>query len=129
MTPCHDAQVVGSYQLSSPLRLPVLTSASEDYTTAPHHLHMFFSDSEIFVFSTAKKQPATEEKAQPDVVGEDGEKPSAKASGDDKNDAEDTAEKPDTEEGTEEGAEDSEEKEPAAEGKNLIKVSLKLGIM
>ena len=34
-TPCHDAQVVGSFQVSNPLRLIVLASKSEDYTTAP----------------------------------------------------------------------------------------------
>ena len=31
--PCHDAQVVGPYQDSNPLK-------SEDYTTAPQHLHL-----------------------------------------------------------------------------------------
>ena len=36
--PCHGAQVVGSYQGSNPLHLTVLTSKSEDYTTAPQHL-------------------------------------------------------------------------------------------
>ena len=35
-TPCHDAQVVGPYRDSNPLRLTVLLAAmSEDYTTAP----------------------------------------------------------------------------------------------
>ena len=34
-TPCHDAQVVGSYQVSNPLRLTVLTAKSENYTTEP----------------------------------------------------------------------------------------------
>ena len=29
-TPCHDAQLVGSYRGSNPLRLTVLTSKSED---------------------------------------------------------------------------------------------------
>ena len=38
-TPCHDAQVVGSYRGSNPLHLSVLISKSEDYTTAPQHLH------------------------------------------------------------------------------------------
>ena len=38
-TPCHDAQVVGSYRVSSPLRLTVLAAMSEDYTTPPQHLH------------------------------------------------------------------------------------------
>ena len=33
--PCHDAQMVGPYQVSSPLRLTALTTKSEDYTTAP----------------------------------------------------------------------------------------------
>ena len=32
-TPCHGAQVVGSYQVSNPLRLTVLTSKSADWTT------------------------------------------------------------------------------------------------
>ena len=34
----HDSQVVGSYWGSNPLRLTVLTSKSEDSTTAPQHL-------------------------------------------------------------------------------------------
>ena len=38
-TPCHDAQVVGTYRDSNPLRLTVLAAISEDYTTAPQHLH------------------------------------------------------------------------------------------
>ena len=33
MTPCHDAQVVGPYQISNPLHLTVLAAKSEDYTT------------------------------------------------------------------------------------------------
>ena len=37
-TPCHDAQVVGSYRGLNPFHLTVLTSKSEDYTTAPQHL-------------------------------------------------------------------------------------------
>ena len=37
-TPCHDAQVVRPYRVSNPLRLTVLASKSEDYTTAPQHL-------------------------------------------------------------------------------------------
>ena len=37
-TPCHDAQVVGLYRDSNPLRLTVLAALSEDYTTAPQHL-------------------------------------------------------------------------------------------
>ena len=37
-TPCHDTQVVGSYQVSS--HVIVLASKSEDYTTAPQHLHL-----------------------------------------------------------------------------------------
>ena len=37
-TPCHDAQVVGPYRDSNPLRLTVLAAMSEDYTTAPQHL-------------------------------------------------------------------------------------------
>ena len=39
-TPCHDAQVVGPYRDSNPLRLTVLPAMSEDYTTAPQHLHL-----------------------------------------------------------------------------------------
>ena len=38
-TPCHDAQVVGLYRDSNPLRLTILAAMSEDYTTAPQHLH------------------------------------------------------------------------------------------
>ena len=38
-TPCHDAQVVGPYRDSNPLRVTVLAAMSEDYTTAPQHLH------------------------------------------------------------------------------------------
>ena len=34
-TPCHDAQVVGLYRGSNPLRLTILAAMSEDYTTAP----------------------------------------------------------------------------------------------
>ena len=37
-TPCHDAQVVGLYWGSNPLRLTILAAMSEDYTTAPQHL-------------------------------------------------------------------------------------------
>ena len=36
-TPCHDAQVVGPYRDSNPLRLTILAAISEDYTTAPQH--------------------------------------------------------------------------------------------
>ena len=39
-TPCHDAQVVGLYRDSNPLRLTILAAMSEDYTTAPQHLHI-----------------------------------------------------------------------------------------
>ena len=39
-TPCHDAQVVGPYRDSNPLRLTVLAAMSEDYTTAPQHLQI-----------------------------------------------------------------------------------------
>ena len=37
-TPCHDAQMVGSYRVSSPLCLTVLASESEDYATVPQNL-------------------------------------------------------------------------------------------
>ena len=37
-TPCHDAQVVGPYWDSNPLRLTILAAMSEDYTTAPQYL-------------------------------------------------------------------------------------------
>ena len=37
-TPCHDAQVVGSYRVSNPLNLTVLAAKSEDCTTATQHL-------------------------------------------------------------------------------------------
>ena len=36
--PCHDAHVMGSYQVSNPLHLTVVGAKSEDYTTAPQHL-------------------------------------------------------------------------------------------
>ena len=39
-TPCHDAQVVGPYRDSNPLHLTILAAMSEDYTTAPQHLHL-----------------------------------------------------------------------------------------
>ena len=39
-TPFHDAQVVGLYRVSNPLRLTVLNANSEDYTTAPQHLRV-----------------------------------------------------------------------------------------
>ena len=39
-TPCHDAQVMGSYRGSNPLRSTVLALKSEDYTTAPQHLQL-----------------------------------------------------------------------------------------
>ena len=41
-TPCHDAQVVGPYWDSNPLRLTILAAMSEDYTTAPQHLQGFY---------------------------------------------------------------------------------------
>eukprot|EP00112_Aurelia_sp_Birch-Aquarium-sp1_P016245 Seg3668.9 transcript_id=Seg3668.9/GoldUCD/mRNA.D3Y31 product="hypothetical protein" protein_id=Seg3668.9/GoldUCD/D3Y31 len=34
----QDAQMVGLYRLSNPVRLTVLAAKSEDYTTAPQHL-------------------------------------------------------------------------------------------
>ena len=37
-TPCHDAQMVGLYLGSNPVRTTVLAAKSEDYTTAPQHL-------------------------------------------------------------------------------------------
>ena len=37
-TPCHDAQVMGSYRDSNLLHLTVLTSKSKDYTTGPQNL-------------------------------------------------------------------------------------------
>ena len=39
--PCHDAQVVGLYQVSNPLDQTVLAAKSEDYITAPHHLQQW----------------------------------------------------------------------------------------
>ena len=38
-TPCHDAQVVGLYQVTHNV-LTVLAAKSEDYTTAPQHLQI-----------------------------------------------------------------------------------------
>ena len=47
-TPCNDAQMVGRYRASSQRRLTtVLTSKSEDYTTAPQHKHLL-EISELF---------------------------------------------------------------------------------
>ena len=40
-TPRHDAQMVGLYRDSNPLRLTILAAMSEDYTTAPQHLQGF----------------------------------------------------------------------------------------
>ena len=40
-TPCHDALVVGSYWVSSPVRLTVLAGKSDDYTTARQPLKRF----------------------------------------------------------------------------------------
>ena len=37
-TPCHDAQMMGLYRDSNPLRLTILAAMSEDYTTAPQQL-------------------------------------------------------------------------------------------
>ena len=37
-TPRHEAQVVGLYRDSNPLRLSILAAMSEDCTTAPQHL-------------------------------------------------------------------------------------------
>ena len=37
-TPCHDAQVVGPYRDSNPLRLIVLAAMLEDDNTAPQYL-------------------------------------------------------------------------------------------
>ena len=35
-TCCHDAQMVGPYRVSNPLRLTALAAKSEESTTAPH---------------------------------------------------------------------------------------------
>ena len=60
-TPCHDAQVLGSYWGSSPLQLTVLNSKLADCTTAPQHrvsLSPIFPDEEyekvidMFCFSS-----------------------------------------------------------------------------
>ena len=50
-TPCHDAQVVGFYWGSNPLRLTGLTSKSEDYTTAPQHLDEIMLIREVLMLS------------------------------------------------------------------------------
>ena len=42
-TPCHDAQVVGPCRNSNPLHLTGLAAMSEDYTTAPRHLQIWFT--------------------------------------------------------------------------------------
>ena len=49
-TPCHDAQVVGLYRDSNPLRLTFLAAMSEDYTTAPQHLQWSDKISGLFEF-------------------------------------------------------------------------------
>ena len=38
--PCHDAQVVGLYRVSSPVYLTVMAAKSDDYTTVPRQLHI-----------------------------------------------------------------------------------------
>ena len=43
-TTCHDAHVVGSYRVSNPLHLTVLTAKSEEYATAPEHLQENIAD-------------------------------------------------------------------------------------
>ena len=50
-TPCHDAQVMGLYRDSNPLRLTVLAAMSEDYTTAPQHLQ-FPCGTKMFSFAS-----------------------------------------------------------------------------
>ena len=47
LTSCHEAQVVGSYQILGPLYLTVLAAESEDYTIAPQHLHEMVFDRPI----------------------------------------------------------------------------------
>ena len=47
-TPCHDAQVVGPYWVSSPFRLAVLAAKSEDYTTAPQRLQQVYDCDSIY---------------------------------------------------------------------------------
>ena len=49
-TPCHDAQVVGLYRGSNPLRLTILAAMSEDYTTAPQHLQISAISFSTFMF-------------------------------------------------------------------------------
>ena len=46
-TPCHDAQEVGLYRDSNPLRLTILAAMSEDYTTAPQHLQCRFCEDKV----------------------------------------------------------------------------------
>ena len=38
MTPCHDAQMVGSFQVWSPHHLTILAAKSENDTIAAQHL-------------------------------------------------------------------------------------------
>ena len=38
MAPCHDAQVVGFFQVSNPFPLTVLAAMSEDYNVVPQHV-------------------------------------------------------------------------------------------
>ena len=51
-TPCYDAQVVGLYRDSNPLRLTILAAMSEDYTTAPQHLQTYFQENHSLWMST-----------------------------------------------------------------------------
>ena len=46
-TPCHDAQMMGLYRDSNPLRPTVLAAMSEDYTTAPQHLQRQGQNAEL----------------------------------------------------------------------------------
>ena len=47
-TPCHNAQVVRFLLGLNPLHITVLTSKSEDYTTAPQQL-LWLARMELFV--------------------------------------------------------------------------------
>ena len=56
-SPSCAAQVVGPYQRWSPFHLTVLTSKSEDYITAPHHLHLVAQNN----MSESPNRPLTSE--------------------------------------------------------------------
>ena len=51
----HDAQVVGPYRDSNPLRLIVLATMSEDYTTAQQHLHTATVNDRVYLIGSSSE--------------------------------------------------------------------------